>query len=218
MTERVGIIMAGGKGDRLMPLTEHKPKCLVDINGRPLIDYALDQMKAGGIEDVAIICSDKYLETVADSTRRYGMFIRYFREVEPKGEGAALRLARDFMRNSNECIVGMVDCIVKGPIVESLITARKNHGTTHPVFATAPWTMPHSIVSETAELRSKPTLAVLIGWFSYCGFPDYLNTADWVHQEKPYWGAYRLAHTQYEWYDAGSHEGLSDANKRLGAK
>ena len=48
------IILAAGYGSRLMPLTKTTPKCLIDINGRPLLDYWLELLSAGGVKQVLI--------------------------------------------------------------------------------------------------------------------------------------------------------------------
>lgn len=50
-----GIILAAGEGSRLRPLTEHKPKCLVEIASRPLLDWQIGALKKCGIEDIAVV-------------------------------------------------------------------------------------------------------------------------------------------------------------------
>lgn len=49
-----GVILAGGKGDRLKPLTDDKPKVMLEIGGRPVIDYNVNLLKEAGISDVII--------------------------------------------------------------------------------------------------------------------------------------------------------------------
>ncbi|MDR7500160.1 MAG: sugar phosphate nucleotidyltransferase, partial [Armatimonadota bacterium] len=50
------IILAGGKGERLRPFTEDRPKCMVEILGIPLLGYQLQWLSAQGITDVIISC------------------------------------------------------------------------------------------------------------------------------------------------------------------
>ena len=52
------IILAAGQGTRLRPLTDDRPKCMVEVNGRSIIERQLDTMHACGIsdEDITIIC------------------------------------------------------------------------------------------------------------------------------------------------------------------
>ena len=48
-------ILAAGQGTRLLPLTNDKPKCMVEYKGRPIIDYTLDALRSCGVEDITII-------------------------------------------------------------------------------------------------------------------------------------------------------------------
>ena len=50
----LGIIMAGGQGSRLMPLTKTRPKPMVEVLGRPVIDYVKDAMVSAGIEQLVV--------------------------------------------------------------------------------------------------------------------------------------------------------------------
>lgn len=52
------IILAAGQGTRLRPLTDDRPKCMVEVNGRSIIDRQLNVMRACGIkdEDITIVC------------------------------------------------------------------------------------------------------------------------------------------------------------------
>ena len=49
------IILAAGQGTRLKPLTDDRPKCMVKLNNKPLIEYQLDLFKKYGIEDINVI-------------------------------------------------------------------------------------------------------------------------------------------------------------------
>lgn len=54
------IILAAGQGTRLRPLTDDKPKCMVKVKGKPIIDYTLDNLSACGISDINLISGYKY--------------------------------------------------------------------------------------------------------------------------------------------------------------
>ena len=54
-----GVILAAGDGDRLAPLTLDKPKPLVSVLGKPMIDYTLESFAQAGIQDVAIVTGYK---------------------------------------------------------------------------------------------------------------------------------------------------------------
>jgi phosphoenolpyruvate phosphomutase len=49
------VIIAAGSGKSLLPLTEHRPKCMLDIKGRTVLDRQLETLRAGGIQDIAVV-------------------------------------------------------------------------------------------------------------------------------------------------------------------
>ena len=51
------IILAGGHGSRLLPLTENKNKTMVELNGRPIIDYIINSIEKSGIKDITIVAN-----------------------------------------------------------------------------------------------------------------------------------------------------------------
>ncbi|MDO8509758.1 MAG: sugar phosphate nucleotidyltransferase, partial [bacterium] len=78
------IILAGGLGTRLRPLTEHTPKPLLLIKGRPIIEHALINFKKHGINEVILSVgyhADKIKEYFGDG-KYFGMKISYFVEKE----------------------------------------------------------------------------------------------------------------------------------------
>jgi dTDP-glucose pyrophosphorylase len=86
------IIMAGGRGERLRPLTDRTPKPLLKIGDKPIIEYNIDQLIGYGVDDIWI--SVRYLgEQIEDyfkNGNHKGVNIRYLRESEPMGTiGAA---------------------------------------------------------------------------------------------------------------------------------
>ena len=84
------IIVAGGHGSRLLPMTNFTHKTLLPLCGRPIIDYALATIRNAGIKEITIIGNrfiDKIREHVGDG-------VNYVLEEEPRGVAAALQLAR----------------------------------------------------------------------------------------------------------------------------
>ncbi|HEX8446977.1 MAG TPA: phosphocholine cytidylyltransferase family protein [Sphingomonas sp.] len=49
------VILSAGKGSRLLPLTEDRPKCLIDFSGRTLLEWQLDALRAGGVRDITVV-------------------------------------------------------------------------------------------------------------------------------------------------------------------
>ena len=63
------IIMAGGKGERLKPLTEDTPKPLLPVGGKPVVQYTLDLLKEAGVRDFTFVLNylgEKFTETFGD--------------------------------------------------------------------------------------------------------------------------------------------------------
>ena len=92
------IIIAGGEGRRMLPLTEEIPKLLLPFNGIPLIEYLIRLLKNYGIKDI-IICtgylSNKVNEYLLD--KNYGINIRISVENKPLGTAGALNLIKDHL-------------------------------------------------------------------------------------------------------------------------
>ena len=84
------MVLAAGLGVRLRPLTETRPKPLLEVDGRPLIDHVLDRMQAGGVRSVAV--NDFYLADQLEShlARRQNPAITVVREPELLGIGGGL--------------------------------------------------------------------------------------------------------------------------------
>lgn len=63
------IVLSAGKGSRLLPLTAERPKCLIDLNGKSLLDWQLDALQGAGIADIVVVTGFAE-ETVAEVTAR----------------------------------------------------------------------------------------------------------------------------------------------------
>ena len=57
------IVLAAGQGTRLRPLTDNIPKCMVPLNGKPLIDYQLDLFKSKSIKEITVVGDPGLVET-----------------------------------------------------------------------------------------------------------------------------------------------------------
>jgi len=97
-----GIILHGGHGTRLRPLTHTGPKQLLEIANKPMSQYALEDLKNAGIVDIAIIIGDVYPEKVKEfygNGKKFGVKITYIYQDKPKGISHAIGLCRDFVGN-----------------------------------------------------------------------------------------------------------------------
>lgn len=87
------LIIAGGEGERLRPLTSDRPKAMVPVAGRPLLEYQLDWLKRYGVRNVVLLLGYK-AAAVQDhfgDGAAFGVSVQYSLEEEPLGRGGALK-------------------------------------------------------------------------------------------------------------------------------
>ncbi len=93
---RKAIILAGGKGTRLRPITYELPKALIPIKDKTLTEHLFDLFKKYGIQDIYLAVGhkkEKIIDHFGDG-HRYGIKIRYIEEDEPLGTAGPLRLGK----------------------------------------------------------------------------------------------------------------------------
>ena len=94
---RQAVVMVGGKGTRLLPLTETKPKIILPVADRPCLWYLLRSLAKAGIEEVILACgykSEQMRDAIGDGSD-LGISIVYSYEDEPLGTGGAMKLVED---------------------------------------------------------------------------------------------------------------------------
>ena len=93
-----GVVMAGGLGTRLRPLTEALPKPMLPIGGRPILEHIVEQFRASGIRRVnfAINYKGKMIQDYFGDGSRFGISVGYTQEDQPLGTAGALRSLKDF--------------------------------------------------------------------------------------------------------------------------
>lgn len=94
---RQAVIMVGGKGTRLRPLTYDRPKPILPILDKPCIEYLIDSFASSGIEEVILACgyrSEQMVQAIGDG-KKQGISIAYSYEDEPMGTGGAIKLLED---------------------------------------------------------------------------------------------------------------------------
>lgn len=97
MSVRQAVVMVGGKGTRLLPLTETRPKIILPVADRPCLWYLLRSLAMGGIKEVILACgykSELMRRTIGDGSD-LGLSIEYSYEDEPLGTGGAMKLVED---------------------------------------------------------------------------------------------------------------------------
>jgi glucose-1-phosphate thymidylyltransferase len=94
-----GLILSGGAGTRLRPITHTSAKQLVPIANKPILFYGLEDMVAAGITDIGIVVGDTHeaIEAAVGDGTRFGAAITYIRQVAPLGLAHCVLIARDFL-------------------------------------------------------------------------------------------------------------------------
>ncbi len=119
--DRKGIILAGGKGTRLYPLTKSTSKCILPVYDKPMIYYSLATLMLSGIRDILVISTPddikNYSNLIGDG-KNFGINVSYEVQPSPDGIAQALIIAEDFLTNRPSALM-LADNIFYGDGLES---------------------------------------------------------------------------------------------------
>lgn len=101
------IILAGGKGERLRPYTNDRPKPMVEIAGKPILAYQLAQLKKAGIKKVVFACSyqREALQKHIGTGEKYGIEALFSIEETPLGRGGGIKKAMKMLREFEDVLI-----------------------------------------------------------------------------------------------------------------
>ena len=87
------LVLAGGKGERLRPLTDTVPKPMAPVAGRPILEHQIQWLKEAGVENVVFLVGYRWesIRTHFGDGSRYGVGISYSVENSPLGRGGAIK-------------------------------------------------------------------------------------------------------------------------------
>jgi glucose-1-phosphate thymidylyltransferase len=234
-----GIILAGGKGARLYPITFPVCKQLLPVYDKPMIYYPLSILMLAGIKKILLISTpndiDKFKDVFGDGSR-LGISITYKVQVQPNGLSEALILGEDFIGKDNVCLV-LGDNILYGSGLTSILENAKKRvekeGGAHVFgyyvndperFGVATFDKNHKVVSiQEKPLHPQSNYAVL-GLYFYdnkgASFakkirPSARGELEITSLNRQYLKAGKLKISVlgrgFAWFDTGTHDSLQEA-------
>jgi glucose-1-phosphate thymidylyltransferase len=101
-----GLILTGGKGSRLRPLTATGAKQLVPVANKPVLFYALEQLVAAGIHEIALVTGDtaEQVEAAVGDGSAFGAEVTYIQQTAPLGLAHGVMTAREFLGDDPFCM------------------------------------------------------------------------------------------------------------------
>jgi glucose-1-phosphate thymidylyltransferase len=116
-----GLVLAGGTGSRLRPITFSMAKQLVPIANKPIIEYGLEDLAEAGVTTVGIVISPEtgaaISRAVEQAAKRIGLDVTFILQDEPLGLAHALKVALPFI-DGDECLMYLGDNLVKSGVAD----------------------------------------------------------------------------------------------------
>lgn len=129
MRETVGVLLAGGTGSRLYPLTSSINKHLLPVYSKPLIYYSLSTLMLAKNRDVIVVIDPKdegsFINLIGDGSK-FGINISYVKQEEPKGLADALYKSKKLVKNKNINLI-LGDNIFYGKGLQDLLIKNKEN-------------------------------------------------------------------------------------------
>jgi len=237
-----GIILAGGSGKRLMPMTAVVSKQLLPVYDKPMIYYPLSTLMLAGIRDILIISTPRHQPLFAallGDGRRWGLNLSYAIQQTPAGIAQALVIAKDFIDGAN-CALILGDNIFYGPNLSGLLQRARQFDKGAVIFAHhvadpqrygviefAADGSPRAIIEKPA---SPPSSYAVTGLYFYDSDAatiaaslspsarGELEITD-VNSHYLHRGSLRVEHfgNGFSWFDMGTPESLLQASEFIGA-
>lgn len=147
------LVLAGGKGERLWPLTQDRPKPMVEVAGKPILERHLEWLRANGIERAFLLTgyASEVVERHFSEDRVEGLATRCIAEASPLGRGGAYKNGFREAGLSGKAVVATNGDVLADQSLAPLIETHKRMGALATVML-APMISPFGIVETKDEL------------------------------------------------------------------
>jgi NDP-sugar pyrophosphorylase family protein len=176
------IVLAGGRGERLRPYTDDRPKGMVEVLGVPILAYQVRWLRANGIDGILFSCGyhHEVIREYFGDGARFGLAIDYVIEEIPLGRGGGMKLAFSHLAPEDDPIVVTNGDVITNFPLRDMIAEHKSSGAMATIYL-APYFSPFGIVElddvgHVCGFREKPELPYWINGGVYV-----LNRATYEH-------------------------------------
>jgi len=121
------LILAGGKGERLRPLTDTLPKPMVHVCGKPILEHQVEWLKRGGVTDVVFLAGYRW-EAIKDhfgDGSAFGINAHYSVEDSPLGRGGAIKAGFPEVPTAEETVAVLNGDVVTAETLDNLIASHQ---------------------------------------------------------------------------------------------
>ncbi len=130
------LVLSGGKGTRLRPITHTNAKQLVPIANKPILFYAIESIKEAGIKDVGVVVGDtkEEIKAALGDGSKWGVKITYIEQEAPLGLAHAVKSAKGFI-DGDDFVMFLGDNLIKDGIISLVDKFRKVHSASQILLA-----------------------------------------------------------------------------------
>lgn len=228
-----GIILAGGSGTRLKPLTNVMNKNLLPVGNKPMLEYPIQKLVEAKITEICIVTGAEHMGAIVDLCRsgsHYGCDITYRVQEEPGGIAQAIGLCREFANGDDVCVL-LGDNLFDAPLSPAVNTFYRTLKAVVLVkevddperFGVVEYDDDDTPVAIVEKPEIAPSSDAVIGVYIYpnevfdviCTLkPSARGELEVTDINQHYLSSRKLSVNKIEgfWIDAGTHESLEEAN------
>ena len=236
--KRKGIILAGGSGTRLYPITHSISKQLLPVYDKPMIYYPLTTLMLAGIKDILIISTPedlKNFQRLLNDGSQWGINLKYIVQPEPDGLAQAFILGQEFIGNDLSTLI-LGDNIFYGHDIESILASASSCVNGATIFAyhvndperygVAEFDKTNKVISIEEKPKKPKSNYAITGLYFYdhevINFAKDLKPShrgeleitdlnkEYLKRDKLY---IEIMDRGYAWLDTGTHDSLLDAGQ-----